>query len=307
MSSHMIALVALVGASLLGGSAGVVAKILLRTFPPFPLAFVRFAIATVVILPFFLSQKRPKPHQWLKETIPIALASTLNITFFYLGLTRTTANASVIIYTATPLVVSILATVFLKENVTQRKLVGIVLGFIGVLTIVVAPLMEMGEKLSGDFWGNVLVVMAMLCWSLYTVGSRFLISQRGYSPVFITSVSIFFTACFFGLATHFIFPVNYLTPLTDSHTFLLMVYLAVMVTVVMYFLYQWAIKHSSATTASLSTYLQPVFAISLGIIILGERLTLGFVVGGFLVIAGVFLATGTQVARQVSLLRRYLK
>lgn len=307
MSSHTIALISIVGASFFWASAGVVAKILLRSFTPFPLAFLRFLIASLVILPLFLKYKPPHLRRLLKDTLPIALLSTANITLFYFGLTRTTNNAAAIIYSSVPLMTALLAKRTLGEHVTPKKIASILLGFVGVLTILILPLMEKGQRLSGDFWGNALIVVASVTWALYTIGSRYLVNQRHYSPLTVTTVSLVTSTVVFAIFTHIFFPMNYLSPLFEGHNFILMIHLGVVVTVATYLLFQWALKHASATTVSLNNYLQPVFSIALGILILGERITVGFVVGSLLVFGGVFLATGTQVFKQVSLLRRYLK
>ena len=84
---------------------------------------------------------------------------------------------------------------------------------------------------------------------------------------------------------------------------LIIIQLGIFVTVATYLLLQWAIKHSSAPTAALNQYLQPIFAVIFNFFFLGERVTTGFVFGSIIVFAGVFLATGERFFAEVKLWR----
>lgn len=307
MSSQTIALVAIVLASIFWASAGTVTKILLRTFDPFPLAFLRFLIASIAILPLFLKSKRLNLRQLIIDIAPIALFSAGNIFFFYLGLLRTTANAAAIIYTAEPIMIAWLSPILIGEQVSRKKIQGILLGCVGVLVILLLPALETGTTFTGDILGNILIIIAALSWAFYTIGSRRLIDQKHYSVISVTSITLFTSATiFFGLSLFFPHR-DYLSPLIQATNLSLVIYLAILVTVVTLLSFQWAIKHSSATTASLTNYLQPVIGIGLNMLFLGEKLTFGFIIGSILVIAGVFLATGTRLIEYFRVLRTNLK
>lgn len=292
MSPRRIAFFAILISSLLWATAGVTAKILLRSFEPFPLAFWRFFIATVVLLPILARQNILRKN-FIRDILPVALLSTGNITFFYLGLTRTTANASAIIYTGTPLLVAILAKYTINEHMTGRKMLGILLGLLGVLIISLLPILEKGQQLNGDTLGNLLTFIASCSWAGYTVGSRHLIIKKQYSPVSITAVSIALSACVFFILSLLTATKDFVTPILHPSNALLLIHLAILVTVATYLLHQWAIKYSSATTATLVNYTSTVFSIILGVSILGEPFTAGFAFGSIVVFAGVFLYTGS--------------
>lgn len=291
MSSRTKALIAIVAASMLWATAGT-AKILLKSFDPFTAAFFRFAVASAIVLPFFLKERHQQKTSLL-PLIPLALLSTGNITFFYWGLRTTTANATAIIYTIVPLIVAIVAPKLIKEQVTLKKLFGIVLGLIGALFVAILPVIERGQQLSGDLVGNLLVLVAVLCWSGYTIGSRYMLLSKHTTPIAMTAVSIFVSTVIFALFSLSRWQPTYGASLTVTNIAII-VQLGVFVTVATYLLLQWAIKHSSATTASLGHYLGPVFAVSFNILFLGERLTAGFILGSIVVIAGVAIATGER-------------
>lgn len=290
MSSRNIALVTIVISSLLWSTSGAVSKILLRELPPFPLAFLRFMIASLAILPWFLKQKHLKVSKLIRDILPLSLFSAANIMFFYIGLTKTTANAAALIYTATPIMAALLARVFTGEQLSKQKIQGVFLGLAGATVISILPLWETGTRVTGDLVGNLLILAAVFSWAIYTVGSKRIIAQ-GYSPVTITATSFFVSTIIFFFITITTFKGNLLMPFQDMTSLILLIHLAILVTVATYLLYQWAIKHSSATTASLNVYLQPVFGIIINAALLGESVTPGFIVGGILVGWGVLIAT----------------
>lgn len=289
MSSRMIALIAIVLASLLWSTAGL-SKIIVRDFDPFTAGFLRFFVASVVIFPLFLREKNVGKKMFF-DLVPVALFLTGNVAFYYIGLKTSTANAAAIIYTAVPLVVALLAPRLIKESVSPTKLVGIMVGLVGVLVIVLLPFIEQGQVVSGEILGNVFFLSAVLVWSLYAIGSRHMINTKQYSPLSVSAISIFTATIIFFPLSLINYQPQYITLLRNPYYLFLFFYLGTAVTVATFVLFQWAIKHSSATTASLNVYIQPFFAVIVNVLFLGEKLTSGFLFGGLLVIAGVFLAT----------------
>ena len=303
--SRSIALIAIIGASLLWSTAGI-SKPLVRQFDPFTVAFIRFLIASLIILPFALKEKINKKIKYL-PILPITLLSTVNIIFFYLGLTTSTANAATIIYNLTPLIVALTAFRLIKEQIAAKKIVGILIGFFGTMIIAVLPIFEGKSPVSGDIRGNLFFIAAACSWAIYTIGSRQVIAKHGYSPLTVSSISIFNSTLVFGLITIFTWKSDYLSALTNPSMYLLFLHLGILVTVATYLLFQWGVKNSSASTASLSQYLQPIFAIIFNVIFLGEKLTFVFIIGGLLVFIGVIIATGTGVIAEINKLLRTVK
>lgn len=299
MSSRKIALITLVIASVFWASAGVAAKTLLKTFDPLSVGAIRLTIASIAILPFFIKSTPKITVKLFFDILPVALFSTGNFLLFLFGINRTTANAAAIIYTATPITVAILSNLFIGEQISRQKIGGILLGLTGVLTILLLPVLEQSHVIIGDIRGNIFIFCAMIMFALYNVGTRHLIAEKKYNPITVTGISLFISAIAFLSLISFlphapIFP-SLLTPTNLS----VALYLAVLVTVVPYIFHQWAIKHSSATTGSLTAYIQPVFGFVFNGIFLGEVITGGFLFGSALVFAGTFLATGAQMLQMV--------
>ncbi|KKU87190.1 hypothetical protein A3A64_04845 [Candidatus Gottesmanbacteria bacterium RIFCSPLOWO2_01_FULL_48_11] len=297
MSSGALTLIALLVASIFWATSGFAAKTLLKHFDPITLGAIRLTVASLVILPIFLRTTKRITKKMVLDMLPVSLFSAGNFILFLFGIQRTTANAAAVIYTVTPLVAAFLSKKFIQEHVSGKKLAGILLGLVGVLTILVLPVLEQRGVIVGDIGGNLMIVGAMIFFALYNVGSRHLIAAKSYHPITITGFSLVVSACLFIIVNLFVPHAPIFPTLRSPSILLLAIYMGIFVTVLPYILHQWAVKHSSATTAALTTYIQPVFAFMFNGFLLGEVITPGFLFGSILVFAGVFLATGTGLIR----------
>lgn len=297
MTSRTKALLAIVAAAALWSTAGL-SKILVRELDPYVTAFLRFFVASIALLPFFLRENNKGKHI-LRDLAPVSIFLAINIACFYIGLTTSTANASALIYAGLPLVTAVLAHKFIHEPLTAKRLAGIIVGFIGVILIALLPVIEKGGTVSGSLSGNFFFFIATITFPWYTIGSRRAISTLHYSPLTVSSVSVFITTIIFFFISLFTFRPHYVTVLMQPSILLLTVYLGICVTAMTYLLYQWAVKYSSATTAALGNYLQPIFSVFMNVLLLHEVVTPLFFLGGLIVFAGLFISSGSSMIREV--------
>ena len=124
-----------------------------------------------------------------------------------------------------------------------------------------------------------------------------------YDSLTITTVIISVSFILMAILTMFT-PHRPILPAAVSgiHPFLLL-YFGIAVTVVTFALQQLTIQLSSATTASLTNYIQPVFSFTYNAIFIGEMLTPEFLFGSVLVLVGVFIATSQQASSYVNAFR----
>ncbi len=183
------ALFAILISAILWASAGSISKLLFMETSPFVAASHRFILATLIILPFFLQVKKPKG--FFLSLLPLGLFNSGNILFYYTGLSLTTANTGSILGTAIPITVALFSPFFIKEPIGKNKLLGILIGLAGALCIVLLPMIEKGGVASGNLFGNLLMVGSLLCWTLYIIFSRRILSQGEFPPVLSTSINIF--------------------------------------------------------------------------------------------------------------------
>lgn len=293
MTVRRKALLSIILVSMLWGSAGVVAKILVRELHPYVILFYRFGIAAVVILPWFINAKKPK-YMW-RILIPFSLLGAANAIFFYHGISRTTASSSAIIGASTPLITAILAHILIHEHTPKEKIVGIIIGLIGALYITLLPLWEQGQSIGGDVWGNILLIIASICWTLYVVGSRHFLTTNKYTPLIMAEIN-FLTLAVVSLVLALVTKQSFYTPRVMDPTYVaVFLYSTIPVTVITFGLFQWAIKYLSATTASLKDFIQLIVGVALSIITLKETVNASFIIGSLIVILGISIATGKSV------------
>jgi drug/metabolite transporter (DMT)-like permease len=288
MNKTLLSFLAILATAFFFSLSPITTKLLYRSFDPLPLAFVRFLIASICIAPFILKDKNFL--KTFKTVAPFAIFSTGNIFFFVLGISMTNVDSSAIIYNNVPLIVAVLSYFFVGEKFSARKVIGILLGFLGVLIIVVLPVLQKGE-IQGNFLGNVLIVIASLSWSIYTIASKKLLANRDISPISMTAVSFFVSTIVFFICSILFPQKNFFESIFIGNNLILIIILGAIGTVGSYVFFQWAIKISSATIASLNQYLQTIITIAMATVFLGEKLIPEFILGGILVFAGVFIAT----------------
>jgi drug/metabolite transporter (DMT)-like permease len=200
---------------------------------------------------------------------------------------------------AVPLATTLAARLFIREPLSRIKLAGITVGLAGALLIILVPILEKGQAIGTNITGNLLLIGSVIAWTLYIVRSRSSLINGTYTPV--VSIFVNFATCTVAAAgaaiiTHQSFIVPAFGQLSYVSIFL---YAVLGLTITTFFLFQWAVQHVSATTASLKEYIQLVEGVALNTIILGERITPIFFLGSILVISGVVIATGQHISRRL--------
>lgn len=273
----------------IGGAVAAVTKIGLIQIPPLSFAFLRFFLAFLVLLPFFVKKKDLIRNVLLLS--PVTLLATVNIMLFVTGLKTTTATIGQLIYAASPILIALIMHFAIKDKLRLRQIIGVASGFLGVSIVVLLPIIEKGE-FSGDIKGNMLIAIGAILWSFYLLLSKKL--QKMQSPMFITFVFIFVT-------TVILFPFfaidlyrnqNWISQL-NIQSIASIIYVAIAATIFTYLLNQYAIKHGGVIFASMNSYLAPIFAFLWANILLGEQLTVFILVGGLLALLGIFF-TGKE-------------
>ncbi|MCZ7642043.1 MAG: DMT family transporter [Pseudorhodoplanes sp.] len=117
----------------------VIARAAVATVEPWTLAFWRWSLASLVVLPFAWHGLVAHRRALLAEWKTIALLGVLGMVIcggiVYLGLKSTTATNGVLIYTSTPVFVLLLEAIFRGQRASRRQVAGIVLALLGVATI----------------------------------------------------------------------------------------------------------------------------------------------------------------------------
>ncbi len=270
-----------------------VAKITLQEFPPMSLALLRFALASLLLAPFFLSETKKVKIQ--KQDLPKliligVLVITLNITFFLEGIKRTTAIDASVLTLIIPMLSVLLGWWFLKEKIFLVNLAGIGLGLIGALIIVGLPQLFTGNFSPNVLIGNILIICASISWVSGAIISKNILKK--YSSLVVTAVAFLVgTVSFFIPAA-----VEYIkNPAWVNQVTILgilgLAYMTLLASISAYFLFEWGLSKTSVITSDFFQYIEPFVATTLAVIILGEKTSPSFLIGGGLIAIGVFLGT----------------
>mgnify|MGYP001209389799 CR=1 FL=1 len=262
-------------------------KIALRDFDPLTLGITRFVISVIILNIFLFIQGRkliPDKKHWLWIAVLGFLAIPCNQGLLFYGLQFTTPGHAALMYGLTPLLVYLIVIPLLKEKFRLVKMFGILLAFSGVVLV----LSDRQITIEPEFVkGDLIIFLGVIGWALYTVFGKGLVKKLG-SILAITYTMTFGTILFIPIGAYDTLTFDYAQ--VDLLSWIALLYTAVVTSGIAYPVWFWALKYLEASRLSVFIFLQPLLATALSYIFLSEQLTRNFVVGGIIVLAGVFIA-----------------
>lgn len=257
-------------------------------FGPIALAAVRVGLASVLLLPLLASrgQLASLREHWKGLLLVGALNSAIPFVLFSFAALSITAGLSSIVNATTPLWTAVVAYLWLRQQLTVLRVLGLVIGFAGVAFLAWDKAsFKPGEDHSG-FWAVLACLGATLCYGLAANATkRFL---TGVPPLAVA------TGSQFAAALLLVVPAVWLWPAAAPSAFAWSSALALagLCTALAYLLYFRLMSRVGPTNAVSVTFLIPVFAILWGAVFLGEAVTAQMAVGGVIVLGGLALALG---------------
>lgn len=284
-------LIALFFSNFIGGALSpLFVKLGIHEFPVLTFSALRFLIATLVFLPFFLRNKRGFDKKHRKILIFYSVFFAGNAILYSVGLQFTTALVSQVLYTTVPIFTGFFSYLIIKEKFGANKIIGAVLAMSGIGFLIYQSLQNTDNTSFGSFQGNFIILIAILSWSLYLVLSKKLTSL--YSPTVTSFTSYALTFAIAAIFMPFEWIVRPFTYQTVTMTGVWSLFgVGIISSALSFFLIQYGVKKTTPFTASLFFYLAPLFSALTAIPFLHEKVTPQLVIGGILIITGVFLAT----------------
>ena len=277
--AELLALAALWGGSFL------FMRVAVPAFGPLALAFLRVFGAALILVPLLAT--RGELAAVRRHWRPIAVVGFVNsalpfLCFAYAALTIN-AGLSAIFNSATPLFAAIIAWLWLGDRMTPLRIVGLAIGFTGVLWIG-------WDKAEFGPGGSAAAIGACLLATISYGIAPSLTKRRlgGVPPLAVAAGSQVAAALFLAVPALLAWPA--LAP--SAHAWTMIALLAFFGTGLAYLLYFRLIANAGPANAVAVTYLIPIFAVAWGGIFLGERLTLPLVAGCAVIFVGTALATG---------------
>jgi drug/metabolite transporter (DMT)-like permease len=279
--SDYLVLFAFVLVVLFGGSNAVAVRFSNLGLPPFWGAAVRFGTAALIFWSIVLLRRisLPRGQALLGATLYGLLSVGASYAFLYWGLLQVQAVLSMVVLAFVPLITLLLALVHGLESFRPRVLVGALLGIVGILLAVGGAL---GSAMPVSSF--LALVAGAVCLSEGAI--VFKLFPKG--DLVATNALALTTGAALLLVLSFI--VGELRPLpTTATTWLALIYLVLFGTVALFYLYLFVLSHWDASATAYSFLLFPVATVVIAAWLAGEVVTPTFVIGGAIVLVGVWL------------------
>lgn len=290
MSKRVLALIAALVATSIFGINHTLAKGLMPDYvQPYGFISIRVIGAGVLfwIVSLFIKNERIKREHWPRLLLSAVFGMVINMLFFFKGLSLSTPINSSVIVTITPILVFVLSAVLIREKITILKGSGVLLGLFGGLTLILFGVQqEVGAP--NIPLGNVLLLINALSYGMFLIVAKPL--TKTYHPItlmrwlFLTAIIInlpigwteFREVDWVNMPFSALWRIGFVVLGTTFTTYLLNIF---------------ALKHLSASTIGVFTYLQPVIAIVFAIISGVDELNFIKILAAILVFLGVFMVT----------------
>ena len=278
----------IVVAALGWGSGGVTTRAAFAEgLDPWTIIAMRVVIAALLVALVLVAMRSPLPT---KEVLGFGLVQSIfNLTVPYVLFTFALEEASAgfvgLITALIPMATSVFANYMLpNEPLTPRRLLSLFVAFTGVAALLLSGDSGLAEG------GRPLVAIGLGLISVVSVGfsGAFAKKHAGtYDPIMLSGLQ-------FGMASVWLIgamvAVEGLPNDVSTKGWVLILSLAVAATFLPFLLYFWLLQHISATQGSLVGYIVPFVGLLGGIVLLGEQLQGGIVIGGVLVAIGLYLS-----------------
>ncbi len=287
---HLKITIAIVTAHVLTGTASVATRYLVAYLEPVEIAFLRYLFGSALVFGlFFLLRPARAQSSSLLVSIPLGclffgLFPFLFSTAFY----YTTAARGALVIATMPVWAMLIAHLFRHESIGSRLIAATSVTIAGLSIALWDDLIE--PAATSSLTGELVMLAVALTGAIYSVLARARLRHAAplsYTPVMMLAgcLSLSPWAAGPGLATG----VMQLEP----GQLLALVYLGCIAGGIAFFLFNWVLHHSSATYTTLFVPLNPLTAIFLGWLLLGESLSLRFLLGSAIVFTGLLIGQAT--------------
>ncbi|MBI2327788.1 DMT family transporter [Candidatus Curtissbacteria bacterium] len=272
------------------GANSPLVKFTTQEFSPVITVTLRSILAILILLPFINFKKLFLVKTSKKYLLLVNLLFAGNWLLFAYGIQHTSVIMSAAIYLPSSLIVAIFGYLFLKEKLGNFQIIGMISTLMGMSLLIYGSAMSQDIRSLGTLQGNFLILIALLSWSFFLVVSRKISQSIDPSIITLSNFIVSFLASLIFIFIELLLG-NQLKLSVSLPAVVGILSLAIFSSLIVYYLYQWLLKHAPAFISSLAIYPAAALASLYGIIFFGERITATFLFGASLILFGVFLAT----------------
>jgi drug/metabolite transporter (DMT)-like permease len=282
------------------GSSFVVVKIVLREgLTPIAIATFRFLIAGALFVVALFFQKNRNTNYRLGiegRDVPVLVFLALTgVTFFfvaqYTGIELAGASVAVIFpCLVSPILITALSAQIFKEHLNNRQVLGIGMGALGTLIVIIGGTMSLQFNRE-FFFGCLILLSTPFLWSAYSLIGKKTIEK--YDPFLVVAYITVLGGLFlipFSLAENSL----YRAFTIGVNSWLAIIFLSFTCSLLGYYIWFCALKKVGPSVTSSFLFAEPLVTALLAVTFVGEEITLFLVVGGVIILVGVYFITRNQ-------------
>ena len=292
VSSDRITYIKLAAVTMVWGGTFVAGRFLAGAIDPLLAASLRFLIASVALLLFMVCARIPLVRPSARQLLRLALLGFFGIFFynlcFFYGLQYINASRASLIVALNPAVIGLASWLMFKERLAANKVVGIALCLGGAATVIVSRNPQLLQGTAQAWIGDVLIFGCVVGWGVYSLCSRGLNQHLG--PLQTVTWSVLLGTLMLLLASLIMgrFTLAAINMIRTPQL-LSLLYLGVLGSAVAYIGYYDGIRRIGATRSGVFIALNPLTAVICGALLLDEHLTLAMLLGGAVILLGIYL------------------
>jgi drug/metabolite transporter (DMT)-like permease len=255
----------------------------------------RFLFSALALSPFliFLRRRVPRDRETLTRLLLLGVINALGIVATNIGLLYEKSGISAVLTYTPPLFVFCMAVPFLKEKAKASRLLGVLIGFVGVIAlslwkIVIAPSLWKIGSIGIFTVSNILLIIGAFLWALSIVYCKKLLGHVDsiITNIFQLTVGVAILTMLNATIGGFLFPLS-------AAYIRIVLYAAVAASSLGLTLWLYLLRDEEAMVLSSSSFIIPLCALFFGWLLLGENIELNSLFGSALIMTGVYLVNRT--------------
>lgn len=292
----VLPLLAVATTLILWASAFVAIRHLGHDFSAGPLTLARQGTGAVALALVALRSGLPRPtgRQW----VSLVVIGVLWFAVYHLALNQgevwVDAGTAAMLLQVSPVLVAVLAAIFLGERFTAPLVVGLLVAFAGVALIGLSGSGDADVDSGKVLLGALLCLVSAITYSVSLILQKPLVAE-------LSAVHVTWLACVIGAVACLPFAPGLVAEASDAPASSLawVVYLGVFPTAIAFTTYAYALRHMTASSLGVTTYLVPPLTILMALVFLGEAPPAIAYVGGVLALVGVAITRRSRPAPPV--------
>ncbi len=273
-------------AGILWGTSFPAIKIGLNYIDAYQFVFLRFLLATAIMLLIMLATKKlTLPTRQKKLLIFLGITNGVAYLLQYIGMDFTSAAKAALFINLSAIWVALLSPKLQGEKLGTKKIIGVLAALTGVILVTtnLDPTMLGGGQLVGDL----LLIISGIIWAFFMIYNKNLVmTGQGtlQSLTWILPVTLLPMLPFVVSSASQI-------PTLPVQAWLAIIYTAIVCWIIPYYLWLEGLKHISASTSTILLLSEILVATAISYILLGEVLTLVSVIGAVFIVVAIVLVS----------------